>query len=74
MAEVREDLVTAYDRAGLDARYWISIGLGISTSVFDYFDYYIVGFLVAVLAPQWQLTFGQTSLILLNAGVGAILG
>jgi putative MFS transporter len=74
MAEVREDLVTAYDGARLDARYWISIALGISTSVFDYFDYYVVGFLVAVLAPQWQLTFGQTSLILLSAGVGAILG
>jgi len=74
MTEVRKDLVTAYDGARLDARYWISIALGISTSVFDYFDYYVVGFLVAVLAPQWQLTFGQTSLILLSAGVGAILG
>ncbi|MCA1458281.1 MFS transporter [Bradyrhizobium sp. BRP22] len=74
MAEVREDLVTAYDRARLDARYWINIALGISTSVFDYFDYFVVGFLVAVLAPQWQLSFGQTSLILLAAGVGAILG
>lgn len=74
MAEVREDLVTAYDGARLDARYWISIALGISVSVFDYFDYYVVGFLVAVLAPQWHLTFGQTSLILLSAGVGAIVG
>jgi putative MFS transporter len=74
MAEFGEDLVTAYDRARLDARYWISIALGISTSMFDYFDYFIVGFLVAVLAPQWQLSFGQTSLILLAAGVGAILG
>ncbi|WP_407165203.1 MFS transporter [Bradyrhizobium sp. ORS 111] len=74
MAKAGEDLVTAYDGARLDARYWISIALGISTSVFDYFDYYVVGFLVAVLAPQWQLTFGQTSLILLSAGVGAIMG
>jgi putative MFS transporter len=74
MAVQREDLVTAYDAARLDARYWISIALCISTSVFDYFDYYIVGFLVAVLAPQWHLTFGQTSMILLSAGVGAILG
>jgi MFS transporter, putative metabolite:H+ symporter len=74
MADLGEDLVTAYDGARLDARYWASIALGISTSIFDYFDYYVVGFLVAVLAPQWGLTFGQTSLILLSAGVGAILG
>lgn len=36
--------------------------------------FFIVGFLVAVLSPQWHLTFGQTSIILLSAGVGAIVG
>src|SRR6266851_7348683 len=69
-----EDLVELYDRAPLNPRYWISIALGITTSVFDFFDFYIVGFLVAVLAPQWHLTFGQTSVILLSAGIGAIIG
>jgi MFS transporter, putative metabolite:H+ symporter len=53
---------------------WATIALGIISSVFDYFDYFIVGFLVAVLAPQWHLTFGQTSVMLLSAGVGAIIG
>ena len=74
MAERGEDLVTLYDRAPLNARYWLTMALGIFSSVFDYFDYYIVGFLVAVLAPQWHLTFGQTSIMLLSAGVGAIIG
>src|SRR6516165_347134 len=74
MADVKEDFVTSYDGARLDARYWISIALGIVSSVFDYFDYFVVGFLVAVLAPQWHLTFGQTSIMLLSAGVGAIIG
>lgn len=74
MATQGEDLVELYDAAPLDARYWVSIALAISTSVFDYFDFYIVGFLVAVLAPQWHLTFGQTSIMLLSAGVGAIIG
>jgi putative MFS transporter len=69
-----EDLVEFYDRAPLNPRYWISIALGITTSVFDFFDFFLVGFLVAVLAPQWHLTFGQTSIMLLSAGVGAILG
>jgi putative MFS transporter len=69
-----EDLVELYDRAPLNPRYWISIALGITTSVFDFFDFFIVGFLVAVLAPQWHLTFGQTSVMLLSAGVGAIVG
>ena len=69
-----EDLVELYDRAPLNPRYWISMALAITTSVFDFFDFFIVGFLVAVLAPQWHLTFGQTSVMLLSAGVGAILG
>ncbi len=69
-----EDLVELYDRAPLNPRYWISIALGITTSVFDFFDFFIVGFLVAVLGPQWHLTFGQTSIMLLSAGVGAIFG
>lgn len=69
-----EDLVEFYDRAPLNTRYWISMALGITTSVFDFFDFFIVGFLIAVLAPQWHLTFGQTSIMLLSAGVGAIIG
>src|SRR5262249_43113047 len=74
MADRGEDLVTLYDGAPLNARYWTTIALGIASSVFDYFDFYVVGYLVAVLAPQWHLTFGQTSLMLLSAGVGAIIG
>ena len=51
MAAQRDDLVTLYDQAPLNARYWVSISLAITISIFDYFDYFIVGFLVAVLAP-----------------------
>ena len=74
MADQGEDLVTLYDGAPLNARYWISVALSVTTSIFDYFDLLLVGFLVAVLAPQWHLTFGQTSVMLLSAGVGAIVG
>src|SRR5215831_16224227 len=74
MKAQEDDLVALYDKAPLNARYWISMVLAVMTSIFDFFDFFIVGFLVAVLAPQWQLTFGQTSIMLLSAGVGAIVG
>jgi putative MFS transporter len=74
MTGPEEDLVALYDKAPLNLRYWISMVLGVTTSIFDFFDFFIVGFLVAVLAPQWHLTFGQTSVMLLSAGVGAIVG
>jgi putative MFS transporter len=74
MAAQEDDLVAIYDKAPLNLRYWISMALGVMTSIFDFFDFFIVGFLVAVLGPQWHLTFGQTSIMLLSAGVGAIAG
>jgi putative MFS transporter len=74
MTAPEDDLVAIYDKAPIGLRYWISMTLVVLTSVFDFFDFYIVGFLVAVLGPQWKLTFGQTSIMLLSAGVGAILG
>ncbi|MFZ5783476.1 MAG: MFS transporter [Pseudomonadota bacterium] len=74
MTTQEDDLVALYDKAPLGARYWTSMVLVVMTSIFDFFDFFIVGFLVAVLAPQWQLTFGQTSVMLLSAGVGAIVG
>lgn len=74
MTAQEDDLVALYDKAPLNARYWISMVLAAMTSIFDFFDFFIVGFLVAMLAPQWQLTFGQTSVMLLSAGVGAIVG
>jgi putative MFS transporter len=40
----------------------------------DFFDFFVVGFLVSVLAPKWHLTFGQTSIMLMSAGIGAMLG
>lgn len=74
MSAQEDDLVAIYDKAPLTPRYWASMTLVVLTGVFDFFDFYIVGFLVAVLGPQWNLTFGQSSVILLSAGVGAIVG
>jgi putative MFS transporter len=42
--------------------------------VLDFFDFLIVGFLLAVLGPQWHLTYGQSALILYSGGIGAIAG
>lgn len=40
----------------------------------DFYDFYIVGFLLALLGPLWHLTYLQSSLILLGGGVGSIVG
>lgn len=75
MAErTSEDLLALFDRARLNRRYWVVFGLLASGAVLDYFDFFIVGYLIAQLGPLWHLTYGQSSTILLAAGIGAISG
>src|SRR3981081_3579860 len=64
----------AFDEAPVTTRYWLSIILFAVTGVVEFLDFFVVGFLVSVLAPKWHLTFGQTSIMLMSAGIGAMLG
>lgn len=63
-----------FDGAPVTGRYWASIILFALTGIVEFFDFFVVGFLVSVLAPKWHLTFGQTSVMLMSAGIGAMLG
>ena len=67
------DLLTLFDSAPLNWRYWRSFSLIAAGSMLDLFDFFIVGYLVAQLGPQWHLTYGQSAIILLSGGVGAII-
>ena len=40
----------------------------------EYFDYFVIGFVMAFVVTPWRLTFGETALVLLSSGVGASLG
>ncbi|HVH82114.1 MAG TPA: MFS transporter [Stellaceae bacterium] len=40
----------------------------------DFFDFYLIGFILAFIIGGWQLTFGQSGVILLSSGVGAPIG
>lgn len=68
------DLAGIYNSASIGARYWRTFSLLAANQALDFFDFFIVGFIVAVIGPQWQLTFGQSATILLGAGVGAMIG
>ncbi|MGA2991656.1 MAG: MFS transporter [Candidatus Korobacteraceae bacterium] len=63
-----------FDQANLTPRYWATITLVGLQEMFEFYDFFLVGYLVAVLAPSWHLTYGQSSLMLLSAGVGSIVG
>jgi MFS transporter, putative metabolite:H+ symporter len=69
-----EEMLEMLDRGRLDMRYWIRFGLLAVGGALDFFDFFVVGYLVAVVGPQWHLTYGQSSVMLLGGGLGAIFG
>ena len=40
----------------------------------EFFDYFLIGFVLAFLIGPWKLTFGQSAIVLLSSGIGAIIG
>ncbi len=74
MTATEAGLLPAMDAAPLKARYWATFALIVLMLVCEIFDFFVVGYLVSAVAPQWKLTFGQTTIMLLSAGVGAMVG
>ena len=72
--QTAEDLLSLYDRAPLNRRYWVSFVLLALITVLDFFDFFLIAFILAAIGPEWHLTYGQSALILYGGGVGAILG
>ncbi|MBV8777799.1 MAG: MFS transporter, partial [Alphaproteobacteria bacterium] len=69
-----EDLLALYDNAPLNTRYWAIFILMSAVFVFDFFDFLVVGYLLAAVNQEWHLTYGQSAVILYSGGVGAIVG
>jgi putative MFS transporter len=40
----------------------------------EFFDYFLIGFVVAFIASPWKLTFGESAIVLLASGFGSIFG
>jgi putative MFS transporter len=69
-----DDLLALFDGAPLNRRYWVTFALLSALFVLEFFDFLVVGYLLAQLGPQWHLTYGQSAVILYSGGVGSILG
>jgi putative MFS transporter len=75
MAEqTSSDLMALFDTAPLNRRYWVTFAIMSAVFVLDFFDFFLIAFVMSVIGKEWQLTYGQGALILYAAGVGAIAG
>jgi putative MFS transporter len=72
--QTSEAMLSLADNAPLGPRYWFNFSLLSLITVLEFFDFAVVAYLLAVLGPQWHLTYGQSAVILYSGGFGAILG
>src|SRR5712672_33029 len=69
-----QDWLSSIEQSNLTRRYYLTIGLLVVQEMFEFYDFFLVGYLVSVLAPGWHLTYGQSAMMLLSSGAGAIAG
>src|ERR1700737_3908405 len=69
-----QDWLSSVEKSNLTPRYYLTIALLVLQEMFEFYDFFLVGYLVSVLAPGWHLTYGQSAVMLLSSGVGAIAG
>ena len=58
----------------LTTNQWKIISAAILGDMLDFFDYGLIAFALAFIVGHWKLTYGQSAMILLAAGVGAVPG
>jgi putative MFS transporter len=73
-AQSSDNLLALFDAAPLNRRYWVTFVLMSGVLVLDFFDFFLIAFVMSVIGREWQLTYGQGAIILYGAGIGAIIG
>jgi len=58
----------------LTTNQWKLIITGNLADLLDFFDFFLIGFVLAFITKEWQLTYWQGAVILLSSGLGAVPG
>src|SRR5690242_10461921 len=62
------------EQKALTANQWRIVIAAILGDMLEFFDYFLIGFVLAFIVGPWQLTYGQSATVLLSSGIGAMLG
>jgi MFS transporter, putative metabolite:H+ symporter len=58
----------------LTANQWKLIITGNLADLLDFFDFFLIGYVLAFITREWQLPYWQGAMILLSSGIGAVPG
>ncbi|WP_322003823.1 MFS transporter [Paraburkholderia tropica] len=60
--------------ARLTARQKLVAFVGIANGTLEFFDQYVIAFVLLFILKPWHLTYGQTAVVLLSSGLGSMVG
>ena len=58
----------------LTTNQWKIIATAGVGDMLDFFDFFLIGYVLAFILKEWHLTYGQSAMILISAGLGAVPG
>ncbi|GGC82269.1 MFS transporter [Chelatococcus reniformis] len=58
----------------LTANQWKLVSAAAFGIMLEFLDYFLIGFILTFVVGPWKLTFGESSVVLLSSGIGAMLG
>jgi MFS transporter, putative metabolite:H+ symporter len=58
----------------LTSNQWKIIATAGVGDMLDFFDFFLIGYVLAFILKEWHLTYGQSAVILVSAGLGAVPG
>src|SRR5271154_4542608 len=61
-------------RASLTGNQKKILAAAIIGDALEFFDYFLIAFVLAFLIGPWKLTLGQSATVLMSSGIGAIVG
>jgi putative MFS transporter len=69
-----DELLARLDQSPLTTNHYKLITTAMLGDMLEFFDYWIIGFVLAFIVIPWKLSFGATAVVLLSAGVGSLIG
>lgn len=58
----------------LTTNQWKIIATANLGDMLDFFDFFLIGYVLAFIVGPWHLTFGQSAMVLVSSGLGAVPG
>jgi len=69
-----DEIFAKLDKSQLTMNHYKLISAAILGDMLEFFDYYIIGFILAFIVIPWKLSFAATAVVLLTAGLGSLFG